>query len=165
MNGLERLKAEAKEAGRDFNTLPVKLNMGFSISHDRKEAREEMKGMGGGLRSIFVDGRGTFPPELERFREEARRVGEAYDYRNHFMAHTPDGQLTPHAKLMSDELAEALGGFGTPQEMLPKFKALWQAIDQMPNVGLFLVPHGSKSGRKRTFELFVNEILPKLRGR
>ena len=128
-----------------------------------------MKGpFAGTMRGLFVDRRSPLPPELERFREEAKRPGEAYDWSEHFKTHGADGQLVRHAQLMSDELADELakmsGLVGTPQQVLPKFKALWQAASTIPNVGFFFVAHGTKGGRKRSFELFVREILPKLRG-
>ncbi|MBI4298900.1 MAG: LLM class flavin-dependent oxidoreductase [Chloroflexi bacterium] len=166
--GLERLKARAKEVGRDFNTLQIVLQTGFAISNNRKEAIEEMRwSVSSMMKGIFVQRRPNSPPfpqDLERFREEAKRVGEAYDYFNHMRTHTPDGQLARHSKAVSDELVEAVGLLaGTPSEVLPRIKALWQAASSMPNVNLVITPHGSKGGRKRTFELFVKEILPKLR--
>ncbi|MBI4299129.1 MAG: LLM class flavin-dependent oxidoreductase [Chloroflexi bacterium] len=163
IRGLERLKAAAKEAGRDFSNLPVKLNYGFAISHNRKEAIEEMRwSVSTLMRGIFVRGTSALPTHLERFREEAKRIGESYDYFNHMRTHTLGGQLARHS-LASDELVEAVGlPAGTPEDFLPRFKSLWQAISPMPNVGFFLVPHGDKGGRKRTLELFVREVLPKL---
>ncbi|MBI4299306.1 MAG: LLM class flavin-dependent oxidoreductase [Chloroflexi bacterium] len=171
--GFERLKAVAKEVGRDFNSLPIWAGMGFAISHNRKEAIEEMKwNVSQRMMTIFVErrsnlleGRSKLPPQLEPFREEAQKVGEAYDYFNHMRSYTPDGQLARHAQLVSDELIEAVGGLpaGTPDDLLPSFKALWQAASSMPNVNLVITPHGGKGGRKRSLELFMKEILPKLR--
>ncbi|MBI4298622.1 MAG: LLM class flavin-dependent oxidoreductase [Chloroflexi bacterium] len=162
--GLERLKARAKEVGRDFSTLQVTVGLSFAMSHNRKEAIEEMKwSVSSMMKGIFVQGRSTFPPELERFQEEGKKVGEAYDYFNHMRSYTPEGQLARHAHA-SDELVKALNlPAGTPEELLPRFKSLWQAISSMPNVSLVITPHGGKGGRKRSFELFVNEVLPKLR--
>ncbi|MBI4298623.1 MAG: LLM class flavin-dependent oxidoreductase [Chloroflexi bacterium] len=166
--GLERIKARAKEVGRDFSNFQLWPQTGFAISNNRKEAIEEMRwSVSSMMKGIFVQRRANsppFPPDLERFREEAKRVGEAYDYFNHMRTHTPDGQLARHSKAVSDELVEAVGLFaGTPSEVLPRIKTLWQAASSMPNVNLVITPHGSKGGRKRTFELFVKEILPKLR--
>ncbi|MBI4299131.1 MAG: LLM class flavin-dependent oxidoreductase [Chloroflexi bacterium] len=169
--GIEHLKAMAKEVGRDFNTLSIKFQVGFAISHNRKEAIEEMKwSVSSMMRGIFVERErrstiqpSTLPPDLEHFREEARRVGEAYDWFDHMRSHSPNGQLARHAQA-SDELVEAVGLLaGTPAEVLPRFKTLWQAASSMPNVGMIIQPHGSKGGRKRSFDLFVKEILPKLR--
>ncbi|MBI4299305.1 MAG: LLM class flavin-dependent oxidoreductase [Chloroflexi bacterium] len=169
LNSLQRLKAAAKEVGRDFSSVPVTMNVaGGSISHNRKEALEDMKGLfASSMRNIFVDRRSSLPPELQRFREEAQRATEAYDTIYHFQSHMPDGQPIPPARFISDEFADELaklsGFVGTPQEVLPKFKAYWQVASQFPNVGFFVVPHGSRGGRMRSFELFVKEILPKLR--
>ncbi|MBI4298743.1 MAG: LLM class flavin-dependent oxidoreductase [Chloroflexi bacterium] len=159
--GIERLKALAKEVGRDFSTLQVEVAVSFAISHNRKEAIEEIKGpLAGGLR----DGR-PLPPGLERFQEEANRVGKAYDWFDHMRSHTRAGQLARHAQLMSDELAEVLSGgmAGTPQEVLPIMKAVWRAASQFPNVSLAFRPRGVGARRKRSFDLLVKEILPKLR--
>ncbi|MBI4298742.1 MAG: LLM class flavin-dependent oxidoreductase [Chloroflexi bacterium] len=157
--GLESLKAKAKEVGRDFSTLEVSLGVSFAISHNRKEAIEEIKG------SLARTGLRPLPPGLERFQEEARRAGEAYDYFDHMRSHTRDGQLSRHAKLMSDELAEALSGgmAGTPQEVLPIMRSVWQAASQFPNVSLAFRPRGVGARRKRSFDLLVKEILPQLR--
>ncbi|MBI4298903.1 MAG: LLM class flavin-dependent oxidoreductase [Chloroflexi bacterium] len=165
LQALEQLKAKAKEVGRDFASFPIKIQVGLALSHNRKEAIEEIKGpVAVGLRNIFFNRLGSLPQELERFREEARRVAEAYTYFNHMRSYTPEGKLTRHAQLMSDELALALSGgmAGTPEEVLPRFKGIWQAVSSMPNVGFTITPHGAKGGRKRSFELFVKEILPKL---
>ncbi|MBI4298769.1 MAG: LLM class flavin-dependent oxidoreductase [Chloroflexi bacterium] len=161
---LESLKARAKEVGRDFSTLEVRVGLGFAISHNRREAIEEMKWpVSNMIKGIFQERSSPLPPELERFREEAQMV-EAYDWFDHMRSHTPDGQLARHARMVSDELVAALGlPAGTPKELLPRFKALWQAVSSMPNVGLVITPHGSKGGRKRSFELFVKEILPRLK--
>ncbi|MBI4298621.1 MAG: hypothetical protein HY666_02560, partial [Chloroflexi bacterium] len=84
-------------------------------------------------------------------------------YFNHMRSPTPEGQLARHAHA-SDELVEAVGLLaGTPSEVLPRIKAMWQAVSHMPNVSICFTPHGDKGGRKRSFELFVKEILPKLR--
>ncbi|MBI4298901.1 MAG: LLM class flavin-dependent oxidoreductase [Chloroflexi bacterium] len=164
VQGIERLKAKAKEVGRDFNTLDIRTGMTFSLSYNRKEAIEEIKGLlARTMKGIFLDGSRPFPTELDRFREEAKKVAEAYDYFNHMRSHTPEGQLARHTKVMSDEFADAFGMAGTPSEMLPRFKVVWEAASQYPNVNLVITPHGSKGGRKRSFELFVKEILPKLR--
>ncbi|MBI4299423.1 MAG: LLM class flavin-dependent oxidoreductase, partial [Chloroflexi bacterium] len=42
--GLESLKAKAKEVGRDFSGLEVNVGVSFAVSHDRKQAIEEIKG-------------------------------------------------------------------------------------------------------------------------
>jgi len=162
--GLGLLKARAKEMGRDFATIPVVDWTGsFAISYNKKEALDAIKGpLARTIRSRFINHPSPFPPELERFREEAQRIAEGYDYFNHMRSHTPEGQLARHAQLMSDELAETLGIAGTPEEVLPKLKALWRAVAPMPNVSLCFTPYGSNGGRKRSFELFVREVLPKL---
>ncbi|MBI4298899.1 MAG: LLM class flavin-dependent oxidoreductase [Chloroflexi bacterium] len=167
LNSLEQLKKVAKEVGRDFNTIPIKAQVGFSISHNRKEAIDEMRWqVAQMMKNIFVQkSGGSLPPDLERFRDEAKRVGESYDYFNHMRTHTPDGQWARHANAVSDELVEAVGLLaGTPADVLPRIRAVWQVAAATPNVGFTFTPHGSKGGRKRSFELFVKEVLPKLRG-
>ncbi|MBI4298630.1 MAG: LLM class flavin-dependent oxidoreductase [Chloroflexi bacterium] len=164
LKGVEQLSATAKEVGRDLSALPIKVQIGLALSYNSKEAIEEIKGaLAVGLRN--VDQHSILPPALEPFREEAQRVGEAYDSFDHMRSYTPEGRLARHAQLMSDELAHVLGGgmAGTPEEVLPRFKTIWQAVSHVPNVGLILQPHGGKGGRKRSFELFIKEILPKLR--
>ncbi|MBI4298741.1 MAG: LLM class flavin-dependent oxidoreductase [Chloroflexi bacterium] len=163
--GLQRLKDRAKEVGRDFGTLKVEVAVQFAVSHNRKEALEEMKGpVSAMMKGIFVQRSRTLPPELERFREEAKRAGEAYDYFDHLRSYTREGKLARHAQLVSDELVEAAGMLaGTPQEVLPRMKAIWQAISPFPNVSLAFRPRGVRAKRKRSFDLLVKEILPKLK--
>ena len=156
---LEQIKAVAKEVGRDMAKLPVEPTLSYAISHDRREAMDDMRGpIARGMKGIFIDRRGTWPTELEHLRADAERVAEAYDYKYHQLSHVP------HAELVTDALVEEFGLAGTPEEVLPKFKALWQEASRQEAAGVDITfqiwPAGR--GRKRSFELFIQEILPQL---
>ena len=81
-----------------------------------------------------------------------------YDYMHHMKSHVP------HAELVDAALVEEFGIAGTPEEVLPKFKALWEEASRLEAEGFDLtfnvMPAGP--GRRRSFELFVREILPQL---
>ncbi|MEE8301350.1 MAG: LLM class flavin-dependent oxidoreductase [Candidatus Tectomicrobia bacterium] len=150
---LRRVETAAQETGRPMQELPVLYYVGFAISYDRQEALDEARG--GIARRVmnFVYNPAHFPPELEHLRAEIQYVSEGYDYTDHLKSHVP------HTRLVSDALMEAAGIAGTPQEVLAKFKALAQEAAGL-NFSFFLRPDGR--GKKRSFELFVREVLPEL---
>ncbi|MBI4298897.1 MAG: LLM class flavin-dependent oxidoreductase [Chloroflexi bacterium] len=166
---VQRVRTAAKEVGRDLRTLPVSVSVGFAIAHDRREAMDDMRGplavsIKGAL-GYADKGRKTglpprWPPELEHLREEGEKVGRAYDHIHHMKSHTSQ------AALVTDALVEALGGpVGTPEEVVPKFQALWreEAKIQEEGVDLRLSLNPGGRGKARSFVLFVKEVLPKLR--
>ena len=155
-----RIEAVAKEVGRDIRNLSIMCQVMFAVSDDRREALDDMRGpLTRIIKDIVLDRPEAWPEELEHLRAEARTVAEAYDYKHHMMSHTPN------AEMVTDALVEAFGIAGTPQEVLPKFKAMWQEGLQQEAAGLDFTfsfnPVGK--GQKRSFELFVREILPQLR--
>ena len=152
---LARIEVAAKESGRDMRELPILYyTSGFAISHDRKEALDDARG--GVARRVkgLVDFPETYPPELNHLWADAQKVADAYNYSGHLKSHLP------HTEIVSDALVEGTGIAGTPQEVLAKFKALWHEVDGL-NFTFFLRPDGL--GKKKTFELFVREVLPELR--
>ncbi len=151
---LGRIEAAAKGAGRDIRDLPILYYLGgFAVSHDRGEALDDARG--GIARRVLslVNAPEGFPPELEHLRGDAQRAAEAYDYSGHLKSHLP------HTQVVSDELVEGVGVAGTPAEVLPTFRELWEEVAGL-NFTFFLRPDGL--GKKRTFELFVREVLPGL---
>ena len=156
---MERIEAVAREVGRDMKNLPVMCQMMFAISHDKREALDDMRGpLARIMKDMALDRAKAWPAELEHLRAEGRTVAEAYNYKDHMRSHTPNAQM------VTDALVAAFGLAGTPEEVLPKFKALWQEGEQQEAAGLDFSfsfnPVGQ--GQKRNFELFVREILPQL---
>ncbi len=154
-----RIEAVAKETGRDIKNLKIMYQQMFAISHDRRDAIDDMRGpLARILKDIVLDHPEAWPAELEHLRGEALTVAEAYNYKHHMRSHTPNAQT------VTDGLVEAFGIAGTPAEVLPKFKAMWQEGQQQEATGLDFSfsfnPVGK--GQKRSFELFVREILPQL---
>ena len=158
--GLERIKAGAKEAGRDFKKIPWVAGFGFAIAYDRQVALDDMRGpLARGLKGMSVDLPQNWPTHLEHLRADAEKVGKAYDYMNHMKSHVP------HAELVTDALVEEFGMAGTPDEVLPKMKALWDEAVRMEEEGVDITFNVTPAGRgrKRSFDLFIHEILPQLR--
>ena len=151
---LERVAQAAHETGRDLKTLPVLYYVGFSISRDRGEAYDEARG--GLARRVlnFVYNPSYFPPELEPLRAEIDRIAAGYDYRDHLKSHVE------HASLVSDKMVETAGIAGTPEDVIAKFQALSREAAGF-EFSFFLRPDGR--GKKRSFELFVSDVLPRLR--
>ena len=151
---LGRIEIAVAQAGRDIRDLPILYYLGgFAISHDRRQALDDARGgIARRVRSL-VNAPDTYPPELEGLRAEALKVAAAYDYSGHLKSHLP------HTEIVSDELVAGIGIAGTPQEVIPKFKALSDAAAGL-KFTFFLRPDGI--GKKRTFELFVREVLPHL---
>ena len=154
-----RVEAVAREVGRDLKSLPVTCQLMFAISDDRQEAFDDMRGpLTRIMKDMALDRSDAWPAQLEHLRAEARTVAEAYNYSHHMRSHTPSAQL------VTDALVEAFGIAGTPEDVLPKFKAMWQEGRQQDTAGLdftfSFTPVGN--GQKKSFELFLREILPKL---
>ena len=95
-----------------------------------------------------------YPPELEPMRDEVEALASGYRYTEHLKSDVP------HARLVSDALLDVAGIAGTPIDVLPKFRALWQETVGL-NATFFLRPDGA--GKQRSFELFVREVWPALR--
>lgn len=150
---LGRVEAAARQTGRDLRTLPILVYLGFAISHDRHQAREDARG--GVARRVLnvVYYPQHFPPELEPFRGEIERLAAEYRYAEHLKSEAP------HARLVSDALLDAAGIAGTPAEVLPRFRALWREVAGL-DATFFLRPDGA--GKQRSFELFVREVWPAL---
>ncbi|MBI4298516.1 MAG: LLM class flavin-dependent oxidoreductase [Chloroflexi bacterium] len=157
----QRIAARLKEAGRDIKKVPwLSMGMGCAISYDRREALDDARGpLARMLKGMIIDRPGTFPPALEHLRADAERVAKAYDYMKHMKSHVP------HAELVTDALVEGLSVAGTPDEVLPKLKALWEEgkrleAEEGADICFSVGPPGK--GKKRSFDLFVQEILPHL---
>jgi alkanesulfonate monooxygenase SsuD/methylene tetrahydromethanopterin reductase-like flavin-dependent oxidoreductase (luciferase family) len=150
---LGRVETAARQTGRDLQALPVLIYLGFALSHDRREALDDARG--GLARRVlnFVYYPDHYPPELEPFRGEIARLASGYRYAEHLKAEAP------HARLVSDALLDAAGLAGTPDEVLPRFRALWRETAGL-NATFFLRPDGQ--GKQRSFELFVREVWPAL---
>lgn len=167
-NNVERVLSKAKEVGRTKPKIELLGQTQFAISHDRREAMDDMRGSVAGATRRIKEKPETWPRELEHLRPQAEKVAQADDVFNHMRSRTSTGEFTPQAKLVTDEMVEYFAIFGTPQDVLPKFKALWDEAARLETRDVEftfnLTPHGSmQGGKKRSFELFVREVLPKLR--
>jgi alkanesulfonate monooxygenase SsuD/methylene tetrahydromethanopterin reductase-like flavin-dependent oxidoreductase (luciferase family) len=151
---LGRVEAAARGAGRDARQFPILIYLGFAIARERRAALDDARG--GVARRVlnFVYHPEHFPPELEPLRGEVDALARGYDYARHLKSHVS------HARLVSDALMDVAGLAGTPAEVLPKFRALWQETAGL-NATFFLRPDGQ--GKQRSFELFVQEVWPALR--
>ena len=149
-----QIEAATISVNRDIREFPILYYLGgFAISHNSREALDDARGgIARRVRSL-VTIPNSFPIKLNHLRLEAERVSQAYDYSGHLKSHLP------HTEIVTDELVKGIGIAGTPEEVVPKFQSL---IDQVHglNFTFFLRPDGK--GKKRTFELFVNEVLPRL---
>ena len=155
----QRLAAGLKEAGRDVKKVPWVTNMGFATAYDRRIAYDDMRGpLARGIKGMIKDQPQNWPPGLDHLRADAEKVAEAYNYMNHMKSHVP------HTQFLSDGLVDEFGTAGTPDEVLAKLKPLWEEGKRIEAEGVDLhfnvTPAGK--GRKRSFDLFLSEILPHL---
>ena len=154
-----RIESIAKNAGRDMKNLAVMCQLMFAVSHERGEALDDMRGpLTRIVKDMALDRPAAWPAELEHLRAEAVTMAEAYDYKDHMRSHTPNAQM------VTDALVQEFGIAGTPDEVFPKFKAMWQEGVRQEAAGVDITfsfnPVGQ--GQRRSFELFVREILPQL---
>ncbi|MBI4298904.1 MAG: LLM class flavin-dependent oxidoreductase [Chloroflexi bacterium] len=159
---LARIEEAAQEVGRDIKTLALNFSLGFAISYNKREAMDDMRGpLARQIKRRVKDSPETWPTELEHLRSEALKMAQAYNYRDHMQ------DRTPHSALVTDALLEAFasGSYGTPTEVLPTFKALWDEakIQERRGLHITLAINPASGGRRRSFELFAQEILPHLR--
>ena len=156
----QRMQTGLDQAGRDVTKIPLVASMTFAISHDRKEALDEARGpLARGIKGIVKDLPQNWPKGLEELREDAKKVADAYDYMHHMKSEVP------HSRLVTDAMVEEFSIAGTPEDVLPKVKALWDEAASLEEAGIDFtfgaIPAGP--GRRRNLELFVSEILPQLR--
>ena len=155
----ERMRAGLDQAGRDVTKVPLVANLTFAISDDRKEALDEARGpLPRGIKGMVKDLPQNWPQGLDEMREDARRVADAYDYMDHMKSNVT------HSRLVTDAMVEEFSIADTPEEVLPKIKALWDEAASLEEAGFDFtfgaIPAGP--GRRRNLELFVREILPQL---
>ena len=155
----QRMQAGLERAGRDVNEVPLVAMMGFAIAHDRREAIDEACGpLARGVKGIVKDLPQNWPQGLDTLREDAERVAHTYDYMHHMKSYVP------HSQLVTDAMVEEFGIAGTPEDVLPKISALWKEAVSLEEAGVDLtlgaVPAGP--GRRRSLELFLREVLPRL---
>ena len=157
---VERVQAAAKVADRDIKTLPIAVNFLTALSTDRREALDDARGWTSRIVMEMLEDALEWPSELAHLAADARRVAEAYSYKEHLKSQVP------HAEVVTDALVEALALAGTPEEVMPKFKACWEEAVRLEKSGVdfaFMITPPGERGLKRSFELFVSEILPQIR--
>ena len=156
----ERVRDAAEAANRDIKTLPIVLFYMTALSADRREALEDARGWVSRVVMTMIGDTLEWPPESAHLEADARRVAEAYNYKEHLKSQVP------HAELVTDALVEALAMAGKPEDVMPKFEACWEEAVRLEKSGvdvtLMITPPGGR-GLKRSSELFVKEILPRLR--
>ncbi len=114
---IERVHAGAREAGRNPKDVKLCVRLGCSVSHDRQAAREEARPYAAAAaETVFQSNpENTLPPDLV---SDLKRLQEQYNYYQHI------NQQASHGSLVTDRIVDAMVIAGTPEEAIPKFRAI-----------------------------------------
>ncbi|HSA92245.1 MAG TPA: LLM class flavin-dependent oxidoreductase [Terriglobales bacterium] len=114
---IERVHAGAREAGRDPKDVKLCVRLGCSVSHDRQAALEEARPYAAAAaETVFQSNpEDTLPPDLAA---DLKRLQEHYNYYQHV------NQQASHGDLVTDRIVEAMVVAGTPEEVIPRFRAI-----------------------------------------
>jgi 5,10-methylenetetrahydromethanopterin reductase len=146
----ERVWRSATEAGRDPGMIQITFVVHFALSHDGEEARRAAKPMAA-RKALDLEWHAEFiGSELADLREDAKRLSQEYDFRNHFDPNAP------HNRFVSDALIDALVIAGTPDKCFEQIRVM----EQSGVTGIAFFPSGSR--RQESIEILVQEVVPRL---
>lgn len=114
---LDNIRQGAESAGRAPDDVALYMRLACAVHADRESARDEVRGYasiaaGTVFRTIPA---GYFDDEL---RADVERFKAGYDYLEH------GSNASRQAALLTDRMLDAIAVAGTPEEALPRFRAL-----------------------------------------
>lgn len=114
---LENIRIGAEQGGRKLEDVRLYARLACAVHEDRTLAREQIKGYAAiAAGTIFKSmPREYFPDELW---EELQRMKAQYDYLEH------GSDAARHKALLTDRILDAVSVSGTPDEAIPRLKAL-----------------------------------------
>jgi 5,10-methylenetetrahydromethanopterin reductase len=114
---LRHVEEGARAAGRRLSDVRLYQRLACAVSDDRARVRNEVKGYAAVAAGTIYR---TLPREdvPEDLWEELRHMKAHYDYHQHADA------KARHAELITDRILDAVAIAGTPEEAVPRFRAL-----------------------------------------
>jgi 5,10-methylenetetrahydromethanopterin reductase len=149
--GLECVARGAAESGRRLEDLEIALWAPMSISWDREQARDHVRGR------VASALRHPLPVELGPEDQAAiRRLREGYDAFQHATAGSQ------HRTLVPDRLVDLMALAGTPEDLVEQVRRL----REVPEISrVILLPQVSGAGfmtRDEILTMFANEVMARL---
>ena len=114
---IDNIHLGARQAGRDPSEVILCARLGCAVSEDREAARSEVKAYAAAAaETVFQSKPETLmPPDLLA---DLRRLKEGYDYYEHISS------AAEHRSMVTDRIIDSMVIAGTPEEVIPKFKAI-----------------------------------------
>jgi 5,10-methylenetetrahydromethanopterin reductase len=140
----------AREAGRDPDTIALTFVLHGAVLDDGDAARRAATPMAA-RKALDLEWHADFiGSELEHLREDARRLAQDYDFRQHMNPNAP------HNRLVTDGLIDAMVCAGTPAACLERMRALERC--GVTSVAFF--PSGSR--RYESIETLARAVAPQV---
>jgi len=144
---LDNISKGAEQSGRKLSDLKLYMRLAGSVSDDRAQAREEVKGYAAAAAGTTFK---TVPREYfdDDLWEDLSAFKAAYDYAEHA------SNEARHKELMTDRIVDAIAIAGTAREAIPRFQ-------ELAAMGLdgFVWPVGM-SDPIAYIETFATEVMP-----
>ena len=114
---IERVRAGAREAGRNPSDVKLCVRLGCSVSRDRRAAIEEARPYAAAAaETVFQSNpEGMLPADLV---SDLKQLQHRYNFYQHVH------QQASHSSLVTDRIVDAMVIAGTPEEAIPKFRAI-----------------------------------------
>ncbi|HXE89962.1 MAG TPA: LLM class flavin-dependent oxidoreductase [Terriglobales bacterium] len=114
---IDGVRAGAQEAGRDPSDVKLCVRLGCSVSRNGQTAREEARPYAAAAaETVFQSNpEETLPPDLV---SDLKALQEHYNYYQHV------SQQASHGSLVTDRIVDAMVIAGTPEEAIPRFRAI-----------------------------------------
>jgi 5,10-methylenetetrahydromethanopterin reductase len=114
---LDNIRKGAESAGRQLSDLSLYMRLACAVSDDRDKARDEVRGYASiAAGTVFR----TIPREYidDALWDDIQRFRAAYDYLEH------GSNKSRQASLITEQILDAIGVAGTPDEAIPRFREL-----------------------------------------
>jgi 5,10-methylenetetrahydromethanopterin reductase len=147
---MDNIRAGAENPGRKIEDLTLYARLACSVSSDRKQARDAVKGYCGVAAGTTFR---TVPREYfaDVLYNQLAEFKAGYDYAEH------GSNEARHGALLTEDIIDAVAVAGTPDEVIPRFREL---IDM--GVQGFVIPFAQPDPLP-FMQTFANEVMPRLR--
>ena len=146
----QQVWTSARQAGRDPRSIALTFVVHGAVLADGEAARRAATPMAA-RKALDLEWHADFiGSELEHLREDAGRLAQEYDYRQHM------SPTAPHNRLVTDGLIDAMVFGGTPAACLERIRAL----ERCGVTRLAFFPSGSQ--RHDSIETLARDVAPHL---
>ena len=139
----------AEQADRDASEIKLYQRLACGVSEDREQVRAEVRGYASVAALTVYSGvpKEDMPEDLWN---DIKQMKEQYDYHQH------GSMESKQAELMTDRILDAVAIAGTPDEVVPRFKAL---VDL--GVSNFVLPIATKEP-DAIVKILAEQVIPRI---